>query len=171
MKRMSGQDCLSWAPVLVFSVRFCQLSKLSQMDAVGHRYLLKPGCVPRNPLDLVAVNAKRFAQQSLPSFCRLPNQGMESRQYGWRRFILKLNIRGLQQTQRTEMIQYVERRNTYIHSNTQANTGFALFFKFQKKCAFWRFFEGCKIDFYINPPHDFLSTLVWQKRNSSKVRI
>lgn len=72
-----------------------------------------PGAVPRNPLDLVAIDAQRFEKQSLTSFCRLPYQGMESRQYGCRRLILELNMWGLQRTQATEMIQYVEHRNTY----------------------------------------------------------
>lgn len=44
----------------------------------------------------------------LTSLCRLPYQGIESRQYGCRRFIVKLNIRSLHQKEP-------------VHANTQAN--------------------------------------------------
>lgn len=77
---------------------FCQLSKLPQTDAVSQTHLLKKtrSVFPEIPLISSLPMLRDPSSKALHLFCRMPYQGVESSQYGSRRFILKVNISSLQ---------------------------------------------------------------------------
>lgn len=106
---MCSRECLSWAPVLVFSARLCQNKASAERSCQPQTFSKTRVAFLRNPLYPLALDVKRFEQQSPTSLCRGPCQGMVKQTIWSERIHLKFNSRGVLGTQDAEVIQYMER--------------------------------------------------------------